>query len=1122
MSKAQRGRKRRGKAIWSPIELRQRFALSDAYAQVPLWPEPGAPAALSGLSGSAKSLCVAALREESDSVIVVLCSDEIECDEWREDLRLWSPESVVRPAPSLLPELEVDELQVPEMASLASRRTILQGLDRHGLLLMDMSALMAPVAPPSQGRVRRFRIAVGEEHEPRKLFEELHSSGLRHMPQVLRPGEISQRGDVLDLWPLGESKPLRIEFFDEEVESLRRFDPEAQCSIETLPQVVIAIGEANKAAAQEELCYPLDLLDPKQSILVVIEPVRFEEQLSRFTLRSGTVSAPVAAFQQRLKSFRAFSLSTLPQPNSIPLNCSPPPATPVESGELSGRIFALTRGSDRPLVVLRSEAEAQRLLRIAKESSGGRDTPLDVCVGSLARGFRVPELDVLVLGHGEFFGTGVARRRSVQGKPRHRIASRAIDSFFELSVGDLVVHAVHGVAMFVGVERTTRSSQDAEEDHLRLAFAGNTEVLVPVSKIDLVQKYVGAGGHTQPKLDKIGSKAFGRRKAQVAQALRDMAADLLQIQIDRAQSRAQSFPADDPIISEFIDSFPYEDTEDQAKASEEIRRDLANEQPMDRLLCGDVGFGKTELAMRAAVQVAAAGSQVCVLVPTTLLAEQHGRTFRDRMASFPIRVEVLSRLQTNKTKAEIIEGLGKGSIDILIGTHALLSKKVRFQDLGLLIVDEEQRFGVAHKEKIKQMRANVDVLTMTATPIPRTLHMSLLGIKDISSLASPPPGRLEITTKVVERSRQILRQAILHELQRGGQVFFLHNRVQTLERVRTELEDLVPEARITTGHGQMSEKELLKHMQSFLSGAADVLLATTIIGSGIDIPRANTILVDRADMFGLADLHQLRGRVGRDITHAHCYLLIDPAIPMKAQAKQRLQAMERFSGLGSGFSIAMRDLEIRGAGNLLGPEQSGHIAAIGYDMYCKLLQAAVARSSDPEQPLAELPEFTVSRQVDVDLGVDAYIPSGYIDDEALRLGLLREFDEAVDAKAYNRILASLQDRFGRLPRPARNLLDIFLVKHQLASRSMTGARFMPPDRLILSHDPGRGPQGRWLELFNDVRPVKPSKTHLMIPEKACSPERVLELLFAALLGEQAPSTLGPSKKRRRRRNGRKR
>jgi transcription-repair coupling factor (superfamily II helicase) len=1109
-------------SVWSPVGLRERFALSDSYAEVPLWPEPGKPVALSGLPGSSKSLLVAALREESDKVIAVFCADEIECDEWAEDLTLWSPERPDRPAPRLLSELELDELQRPEIASLVERRSILQALGPKSILLSDMSALMAPVAHPSKGKASTLQVEVGKEYSPKDLYQRLHGSGFRRMPQVLRPGEISHRGDVLDVWPFGDRAPLRIEFFDDELESLRRFDAEAQSSTETLKRAEITLGDGSghKPGHEEEApCFPLDLLDPDNTILLVVEPVRFEEQLSRFTLREGTVAAPVAAFQDGLKRFPAFSLSTLPQPHSLPMRCDTPPSTPVETGELKGRVFALARGNDRPLVILRSEAESQRLLRVARESNGGRESPLDVAVGSLARGFRIPELEVLVLNHGEFFGTGVARRRAVQGKPQHRVASRAIDSFFELSVGDLVVHAVHGVAKFVGIERTTRSHKDAEEDHLRLTFAGETEVLVPVSKIDLVQKYVGAGGQHKPKLDKLGGKSFARRKANVAQALRDMAADLLQVQVDRARSKGVAFPSEEPITDEFIAAFPYEDTPDQSKATEEIKGDLCGERPMDRLLCGDVGFGKTEVAMRAAMRVAAAGYQVAMLVPTTLLAEQHGRTFLDRMASFPVRVEVFSRLQKPAEKKRILEDLAAGRIDIVVGTHALLSKKVRFEKLGLLIVDEEQRFGVAHKEKIKEMRANVDVLTLTATPIPRTLHMSLLGIKDISSLATPPPGRLEITTKVVERSRDVLRQAILHELQRGGQIFFLHNRVQSLERVRAELEDIVPEARITTGHGQMGEKELLEHMRRFISGGADVLLATTIIGSGIDIPRANTILVDRADMFGLADLHQLRGRVGRDITHAHCYLLIDPAMPLKAEAKQRLQAMERFSGLGSGFSIAMRDLEIRGAGNLLGPEQSGHIAAIGYDMYCKLLQAAVDRTRDPERHGQELPELVVSRQVDVDLGVDAYVPSDYIENEALRLGILRELDEAVDAQAHARILASLQDRFGRLPGPARNLLDMFLVKHQLGSQGMSGARFVPPDRLVLTHDAGRGPQGSWLQPFDDVRPIDAAKTHVIVPESARQPELLLELLRAALLGEDVGSKLrSPSS----RRGGRKR
>ncbi len=1107
----------------TPTLLRQRFQRGEAFAEVPLAPAPGAPVVLSGLPGASKSLLLAALREESTENFVVLCSDEIELQDWLEDLALFSPERADRPPPRIFPELETEEDGLPVASSLLARHASLSQIPDRGILLADLASWMAQVArlDASEGRV--LDLSIQSTRDPRKLLRELEDGGLRRMPQVLKPGEVSLRGDVLDLYPIDAENPFRIEFFDEEIESIRRFDPLEQKSIQKVEALRIPLpGTGKTDAGTIPMAWPMDLLDPRKTRIVISEPVRFEEQLGRFTLREGTVSEPVAALRRRLPDFPCYSLSALPAEHSIGVGFTAPGIATAETGDLKGRILAVTKQQDRPFVVLRSEAERKRLLRLAKESLGTRDPGFDATVGSLSRGFRIPEFEIVVLNHGEFFGTGVAKRRYVKGKDRKKIAARAIESFFELKVGDLVVHAVHGIAKFVGLERASRGNAAAEEDHLRLRFARETEVLVPVSKIDLVQKYVGSGGDHTPKLDKLGSKSFARRKASVAQALRDMASDLLEIQVERARRPAIRFPEQDEIVDEFVASFPFEDTKDQTQVSEEIRKDLASAKPMDRLLCGDVGFGKTEIAMRAAFRAASAGYQALVLVPTTLLAEQHGRTLRDRMASFPVRVEVLSRLQKPAEKKRILADTNGGLVDILIGTHALLTDKLKAARLGLLIIDEEQRFGVAHKEKLKELKANVDVLTLTATPIPRTLHMSLLGIKDISSLATPPPGRLEITTKVLPRSHGIMRQAILKELQRGGQVFFLHNRVQTLHLVRDELRQLVPEARIVTGHGQMTEKELLRSMTSFLSGAADVLLATTIIGSGIDIPRANTILVDRADMFGLADLHQLRGRVGRDITHAHCYLLLDPTIPLRAEAKQRLAAMERFSGLGSGFSIAMRDLEIRGAGNLLGPEQSGHIAAIGYDMYCKLLQAAVDRVQDPSRHASELPEFVVSQQVDVDLGVDAYLPADFVDDSDGRLALLREMDGAVDEASFTELRASLEDRFGRLPPPVIHLLSLFLIKHQLGSRGMAAARYLPPDQLILTHLPGRGPQGQWLGAFLDVRAVQADCTHLILPEEARNPEDVMSLLRASLLGKRFQPKLRRKDKDRSRGRRRKR
>lgn len=1086
-------------------------------------PARGEVQALGGLPGSSKAFLLAALREKEQPGILLCCTDEIEVESWLEDLLLFSPERAGRPAPRTLPELERDQDARPLTGSMLARQSVLQSLRPGGILITDLASLMAPVAPPSEEAGPRLSLAVGQQHDPRALLALCRETGLRRVPQVLVQGEVSLRGDVLDIYAPGAESPIRLEFFDEDLESIRRFDPGQQTSQGSLEEILIALPRPGTLGTEagEDLSFPLDLLDPAETIVVVVEPVRFEEHFSRFTLLAGTESAPVAAFRKGLKKFAARSLSTLPVTGGINLGFEAPHLGPVDRADLKGRLLNFGHLDDEILVLLRSEPEVGRLHKLAREYRVGKS--VHAMVGSLARGFRIPALHTLVLNHGEFFGTGVAQRRIPSKGQRTKIASKALESFFELSEGDLVVHAVHGIARFVGMEQARRSQ--GVEDHLRLRFAEDIEVLVPASKIDLIQKYVGSGNQS-PRLDKLGGKSFAKRKTQVAQALQDMAADLLDVQIQRAKTKGFACPKGDELTEEFVASFAYEDTPDQKKSSEEVEEDLCSGRPMDRLLCGDVGFGKTEIAMRAAFRMVSAGKQVAVLVPTTLLAEQHGRTFRDRMATFPIRCEVYSRLQSSKEKKEIREALIKGEVDILIGTHAILGRQVLFQDLGLLVVDEEQRFGVAHKEKIRQMRAEVHVLTLTATPIPRTLHMSLLGIKDISSLATPPPGRLEISTKVAARSSKLIRDAIMTELQRGGQIFFLHNRVQTLDFVEQELARIVPECKVITGHGQMGEKELLGNMRTFLSGEADLLLSTTIVQSGLDIPRANTILVDSADHFGLSELHQLRGRVGRDITHAHCFLMHDPTKPMTREGRSRLQAMERFSGLGSGFSLAMKDLEIRGAGNLLGPEQSGHIAAIGYDMYCKLLQAAVDRTHGGDRTMQELPEVLVSQQVDVDLGVDAYLPADLVDDSKLRLQLLREMDEAHDEASHDRIRADLEDRFGRLPAPLSQLLELFLLKHLVGRQGMSAARFLPPEQIVLSHPVGRGPQGQWLEAFMDVRPVRPDRTHLILPPHAREPERIPQHLKDALLGRtqttkiRGSTTWEPAKQARGRRRRR--
>ena len=598
------------------------------------------------------------------------------------------------------------------------------------------------------------------------------------------------------------------------------------------------------------------------------------------------------------------------------------------------------------------------------------------------------------------------------GSIRH-VAGRALDSFLELREGDLIVHVTHGIGRYRGLKLLEKEGR--AEEHLELEYHGGTRIFVPASKIELVQKYVG-GKKLKPPLAKIGGKSWVRHKKAAEAAVIDLASDMLEMQARRDARPGIRFPDDTLWQQEFDASFPYQETDDQLTAIADIKHDMQHPKPMDRLLCGDVGFGKTEMAIRAAFKAVDAGYQVAVLVPTTVLAEQHRRTFTERMAEFPFEIAGLSRFCTTKQQREILERTRAGAVDIVIGTHRLASADVEFQNLGLVIIDEEQRFGVAVKERLKALRAMVDVLTMTATPIPRTLHMALLGARSISNLETPPANRLAVETRVTRFNDEMIRHAIMRELNRDGQIYFVHNRVHDIQKVAQKIAQIVPEVRIDIGHGQMPEGQLEEVMTRFVRHEFDLLLATTIIESGLDIPNANTMFIDDADRYGLADLHQLRGRVGRDQRRSYCYLLVDESKHLSPEAARRLRAIEEFSQMGAGFALSMRDLEIRGAGSLLGTQQSGHIASVGYEMYCSLLEKAVRQMK--QMPPREVVD------VNVDLPVEAYLPAKYVPDIRSKIDLYRRLARLTTIDAVDDFAAELVDRFGALPGVTERLMEL--------------------------------------------------------------------------------------------------
>ena len=667
-------------------------------------------------------------------------------------------------------------------------------------------------------------------------------------------------------------------------------------------------------------------------------------------------------------------------------------------------------------VVCQTEAEVRRLREVFSATQANQDGRLHFPVGSLQSGFRLVPERIVLLSSAELF-----RRTDLQ-RPTRRRLSRVIDSFLELREGDLVVHVAHGIARYRGLKLLEKNGQ--VEEHLELEFHGRTKLFVPSTKIGLVQKYIG-GTKSRPTLGKLGGRLWAHQKERVEEAVTDLAADMLELQAARASRPGITFPADTEWQREFDASFPYIETSDQLITIEAIKHDMCLPRPMDRLLCGDVGYGKTELAMRATFKAVDAGYQAAILVPTTLLCEQHWRTFCARMAEFPFEIASLSRFATRGQQGQILRRLEEGSIDVVIGTHRLAQPDVRFHNLGLVIIDEEQRFGVEVKERLKALRHTVDVLTMTATPIPRTLHMGLLGLRDISNLETPPADRLAVETHVARFEPELVRHAVLRELNRGGQIFFIHNRVEDIEIVARRLREIVPEAKMAIAHGQMHEDDLEQVMLGFIDRRYDMLLATTIVESGLDIPNANTILINEADRYGLADLHQLRGRVGRYKHRAYCHLLIDPNKNLSPSAAKRLHAIEEFSDMGAGFAIAMRDLEIRGAGNILGSEQSGHIATIGYELYCDLLEHAV-------RELKKLPPKT-SIEVDADLPGEGYIPRAYVPDMRLKIDLYRRLGRVATTKDLDDFRAELGDRFGAPPPPVQHLLvmaEIRIAAHR--------------------------------------------------------------------------------------------
>jgi transcription-repair coupling factor (superfamily II helicase) len=1026
----------------------------------------GQPApVVSGLSSAAKALSAAAAAHQlPHGAVVLVTPTDRDLEELASDVSFFlaaleglssvAAERAVLP----LPSYEVDPYRglAPHFGVLCARARALHAIARHTVrvVVASAAALRPRISTPDRLIRASVELKPGQEIAPDRLAALLVDAGFRREDPADEHGEFALRGGILDVYPPSESYPVRLEFVGDTIETLRTYDPATQRSIAPLDQLTIlplrdtlprdadvdvddeADGELLGAATLDREATAFDYLARTRSVRILVSEhdevaragAKHVEQIARGFEeahgRDGRVPAPetlflewetIAGRLQQGTELAQLSVADTDAPGVRHVRCQ-------STVELNGRvpdwvaeIKKAREGGETTLFVAASAGRAERTIELLKEydvyavpverADDARYAAVLVAIGHLSRGFRLPDAGLRIYAESDVF------EEDRHAPERRRSAMKAfLSDLRDLKVGDLIVHLDHGIGVFVGLKQI--GVGEATQEFLELRYAGEDKLFVPVERLDLIQKFTGA---TKPPLDRLGGTSWERAKTKVKKAMRDMAEELLKLYAARKAVAGHAFSPDSHWQQEFEDAFEYELTPDQKTAIADIKRDMESSTPMDRLLCGDVGYGKTEVAMRAAFKAVMESKQVAFLAPTTVLAFQHQKTLRERFAGFPVRIDMVSRFRTKSEQRDTLEDLAAGKVDIIVGTHRLLSKDVQFRDLGLLVVDEEQRFGVAHKERIKQLRRKVDVLTMTATPIPRTLNMSLVGIRDMSIIETPPKDRLSIQTNVVKFDQEIIRRAIRTELERGGQVYLVHNRVESIFSIANLVQRLVPEARLVVGHGQMDEDSLERAMLDFVARKFDVLVATTIVENGLDIPNANTIIINRADRYGLSQLYQLRGRVGRSDRPAYAYLLIPPEDNLSPVAKKRLAAIREFSDLGSGFRVAALDLEIRGAGNLLGGEQSGHIEAIGFEMYMKLLEDTVRELKG--EPLEEDTRATVN------LGIDLRIDESYIADMNQRLMLYRKVASARREDDIDRVLAEVADRYGRPPDSVLNLAD---------------------------------------------------------------------------------------------------
>ena len=1015
-----------------------------------------APVSATGCMSSQKIQLVSGLWHDRGWVLYI-CRDEKALTPLFNDFRNFEKDTCIYPARDLLfYSSDVRGGYITNERMQALKQLVEKS---SGVIITTIDALMDRIAPKESIAGKSLRLYEAMVIDPQELAKLLSKMSYERVPRVEMRGEFSVRGGIIDIYPVTDEQPFRVEFFDKEIDTIRSFDIDSQRSRDRLEAVTVY--QADEKGSDRAEVSLLEYLS-EDSLVVLDEPVRLKERAEAVELEfsesmerrlekgikpdQDMVSNiyPASEIFGMLKERRSLLLSAMDESLgefgaekqfSFKTAAAGSYKESVEMfinalkhyQEQKYRITVLTPSRTRMSRLAENLRQYGIRAYVPDTASGEELKPGDTEVtwGDLTEGFAYPDIRYVLITESDMFGSVKKRKKRKSDKAT---AGEAIAGLNELSPGDLVVHESHGIGIYRGIEHIER--EGAGKDYIKIEYADGGNLYLPATKLELVQKYSGTEGK-HPRLNRLGGTEWQKTKTRVTHAVRDIARELIDLYAKRYSDQGYKYGPDTVWQKEFEELFPYEETEDQISAIEAVKADMESGKIMDRLVCGDVGYGKTEIALRAAFKVVQEGKQAAFLVPTTILARQHYETFRERMASFPVNIEMMSRFRSAAENKKVAQQLKNGRIDIVIGTHRLLSKDVGFKDLGLLIIDEEQRFGVANKEKIKQIKTNVDVLTLTATPIPRTLHMSLSGIRDLSILEEPPMDRLPVQTYVMEYNDELVREAASREIQRGGQVFYVYNRVKGIEDKTAKLRSLLPDIRIEYAHGQMHESELEKVMMGFVSGEIDMLVSTTIIETGLDIPNANTLIIDGAERMGLSQLYQIRGRVGRSDRTAYAFLMYRKDKVLSEEAEKRLRTIREFTELGSGIKIAMRDLEIRGAGNVLGAEQHGQMEAVGYELYCKLLRQAVRLLRGDQK---EGPEFETT----VDCDIDAYIPDEYIPDEYQKLDIYKRISDIRSEEDYMDAADELTDRFGDIPAPVENLLMVARLK-------MTGHRAYATD-----------------------------------------------------------------------------